>query len=180
MILLGIMLDKIMMKPSSMNTMPRWKVVTMDSDLLGGCLTTTASSSRVPVLATLCLLVQMMELFLDESCLSWWLALAPLSLLILLSLLWCLFSRSILTAIALWIAEVSGMIQSEVPEIQTQLVILTPPNLTKWWWDSKYKWEYILEIFFLTQLVMMLLAQSVSVGSKLKLSFISIKVIQSF
>ena len=83
------MLERIMMKPSRMNTMPRWNVVTMDSDLLGGGL--TISSSRVPVLATLCLLVQMMEPC-DTECDDVMCdtdpcpALAPLSRLILLSL----------------------------------------------------------------------------------------------
>ena len=64
MMLLGIMELRIMMKPRMMNTMPRWKVVTMDSDLSGGGLSApgpaspelaevSLSSSRVPVLATL-------------------------------------------------------------------------------------------------------------------------------
>ena len=62
MILLGIMLERIMMNPSKMNTMPRWNVVTMDSDLSGGGLTIVSGvSSRVVVLATLCRLVQMMD-----------------------------------------------------------------------------------------------------------------------
>ena len=128
--LLGIMLDRIMMKPRRMKTMPRWKVVTMDSDLVGGGLTLTISSyyipselslfkthgwvlltfwtydlvlkwplwmttSIVPVLATLCLLVQMMdpceEAFDtcdEEAWLEWPVlpALAALSRRILLSL----------------------------------------------------------------------------------------------
>ena len=68
MMLLGIIELRIMMKPRMMNTMPRWKVVTIDSDLSGGGLSVpgpaspelaevSLSSSRVPVLATLCLLV---------------------------------------------------------------------------------------------------------------------------
>ena len=65
MMLLGIMELRIMMKPRMMNTMPRWKVVTMDSDLSGGGLSApgpasaevSLSSSRVPVLATLWRLV---------------------------------------------------------------------------------------------------------------------------
>ena len=66
MMLLGIIELRIMMKPRMMNTMPRWKVVTMDSDLSGGGLSApgpaslaevSLSSSRVPVLATLWRLV---------------------------------------------------------------------------------------------------------------------------
>ena len=66
MMLLGIIELRIMMKPRMMNTMPRWKVVTMDSDLSGGGLSSpgpvspaevSLSSSRVPVLATLWRLV---------------------------------------------------------------------------------------------------------------------------
>ena len=81
MILLGIMLERIMMNPRRMKTMPRWKVVTMDSDLSGGGLTIASGvSSRVAVLATLCRLVQM----IDDP----WPAPAPLSRRILLSLRW--------------------------------------------------------------------------------------------
>ena len=98
------MLDNIMINPRRMNTIPRWNVVTMDSDLSGGGLTT--SSSRVPTLATLCRLVQMMDC-------PWPPTPTPLSLLILLSLRWCLFSLSILTAIALCMAEVNGILIGE-------------------------------------------------------------------
>ena len=63
MMLLGIILERIMMNPRRMKTIPRWKVVTMDSDLSGGGLTIVSggASSRVAVLATLCRLVQMMD-----------------------------------------------------------------------------------------------------------------------
>ena len=118
MMLLGIIELRIMMKPRMMNTMPRWKVVTMDSDLSGGGLSSpgpvspaevSLSSSRVPVLATLWRLVhtRLGVCACAELRPEAWLA--PLSRLILESRLWCLFSRSALTAIALWIAEVSGI-----------------------------------------------------------------------
>ena len=116
MIVLGIMELSIMMKPRRMNTMPRWKVVTMEPDLSGGGLSPgpasalSLSSSRVPVLATLCRLVHIRL----GACAWAACAPAPLSRLILLSLRWCLFSRSARTAMALWIAEVSGILCHEV------------------------------------------------------------------
>ena len=99
--LLGIMLENIMINPRSIKTIPKWNVVTMDSDLSGGALTT--SSSSVPTLATLSRLLQITECPAPATP-------TPLSRLILLSLLWCLFSLSILTAMALCMAEVSGIL----------------------------------------------------------------------
>ena len=100
--LVGIMLETIMINPRRMKTIPMWKVVTQESALSGGALTGSSSSSSVPTLATLCRLVQMMDCPGPATP-------TPLSRLILLSLLWCLFSLSALTAMALWMAEVSGI-----------------------------------------------------------------------
>ena len=140
--LLGIMLERIIMKPRRMKTMPRWKVVTMDSDLFGGGARTTSSSS-VPVLATLWRLVQMMELPVDAwlprfspNCWDTWLA--PLSRLILLSRLWCLFSLSILTAMALCMAEVRGILILSQCHLQLISFYFLFLIISSVWWQPNY------------------------------------------
>ena len=115
--LVGIMLETIMINPRSMKTIPMWKVVTQESDLSGGARTwCSSSSSSVPTLATLCRFVQMMDCPAPPPATPPATP-TPLSRLILLSLLWCLFSLSILTAIALWMAEVSGILSAPVSSL---------------------------------------------------------------